>query len=176
MRALILCGSGRRDGFTAAMCSGAERSLERKGWDVSVFFPAEMEISHCDSCGGCFQGGECVKLDAMGEVYAAFSGSDLMVLATPVHFSGESSAIKQAIDRFDWVWHNDDFPHPEHAVGLLCGGAEHPEFSHALGVLRAFSKAARMEWAGELCLGGTDNGKPGDYEEKACAFIDSLNL
>ena len=36
MRALVLCGSGRRDGFTSAMCSGAEDVLREAGWEAEV--------------------------------------------------------------------------------------------------------------------------------------------
>lgn len=174
MRALVLCGSGRRDGFTSAMCSGAEDVLREAGWEAEVIRPSELAISHCDSCGGCFSGGGCVKRDGMDAVYEAFSEADLLILSSPVHFSGPSSAIKIALDRFDWIWHIHGFRHPALAAGLVCGGSDVPSFRCVLSVFRSFAAAAGSEWAGDLCLGGTDRGDSEYFRRRSGEFTQEL--
>ena len=174
MKALILCGSGNREGFTNAMCQGAERALSSDGWDVDVPRPYDMDVRHCNGCLGCRKDGRCVIDDDMGEVYSLFEGADLLILATPIQFSGPSSVLKTVVDRFNPYWYRKG-AHPSRCAAMMCGGSESPRFSNTVSILKAFSATVGMEWAGELCLGGTDSGDTAYYERKAGEFTAGIS-
>lgn len=174
MKALIVCGSGNTDGFTYAMCQGAERGLKEAGWEAETIFPYRMDIRHCNGCLGCRGGGNCVIGDDMAEVYALFERADLLLLATPIHFSGPSSILKALVDRFNPYWYRGR-PHPPRCAVLICGGSDIPHFSNTVSILKAFSITVGMEWAGELCLGGTDRGDVKDYGARAEEFVSGIS-
>lgn len=175
MKALIVCGSGNTDGFTYAMCQGAERGLKAVGWEVDTVFPYGMDIRHCNGCLGCRNGGDCVIGDDMAEVYALFERADLLLLTTPIHFSGPSSILKTLVDRFNPYWYHGR-PHPSRCAALMCGGSENPRFSNTVSILKALSLTVGMEWVGELCLGGTDRGTVTDYGIRAEEFASGIPM
>jgi len=166
MRALIVCGS-RDGGFTSEMCRSFSKGLAARGISSEIFFPIGMSIGHCTGCGACSADGECVISDGMNEIYDAFGKSDLLVLATPIHFSGPSSAIKTVIDRFQPVWFKDR-GHPAYAAALLSGGGPTPYFANTVSIFKAFSITAGMEWLGYLGIPDTD--EKGTRDVAAPAF------
>ncbi len=173
MKALIVCGSGNPEGFTEAMCQGAERALRSEGWEVCTVRPYGMDIRHCSGCSGCRGSGRCVVRDDMDTVYGLFGESDLLILATPVHFSGPSSILKAVVDRFNPCWYGKG-DHPRACAALMCGGGENPVFGNTVSMMKALSATAGMEWAGELCLGGTDSGDKAEYGRRAEEFTSGL--
>jgi len=154
MRVLIVCGS-RDGGFTSEMCRSFSKGLTIQGVRSEIIFPIEMNIEHCSGCGDCSAEGECSISDEMEEVYEAFGKSDLLVLATPIHFSGPGSVIKTVVDRFQPVWFKDK-GHPAFAVALLSGGGPSPRFSNTVSIFKALCATAGTEWLGSLEISGTD--------------------
>ncbi len=155
MKALIVCGS-REGGFTSEMCRSFSEGLASCGIPSEIIFPIDMDIGHCTGCGECYDDGECCIMDDMIHIYNAFGGCDLLILATPTHFSGPSSAIKTVIDRFQTIWFKKA-AHPSFAAALLSGGRPKPNFNNTLSIFKAFSITAEMEWLGHLEISDTDN-------------------
>lgn len=175
MKALILCGSGNRDGFTWELCKGASEGLESLGIRSEVLDASELRIGHCNGCGAC-EDGDCPIDDDMGAMFAKFSESDIFILATPIRFSGPSSLIKTVIDRFQPIWHGMDIKRPTYAAGIMCGGNQEARFASTVTIFRAFSITAGMEWMGELTVPGTDCMEPGDVRGKAIDFGKDLAM
>lgn len=171
-RALILCGSARPGGCTEAMCTAAAAALPPFGYSAEVV-RITSDISHCLDCGLC-RDGSCVLEDGMTEIYTAFQEADLIVLATPIHFSGPSSLIKTAIDRFQPYWWEKDAPHPARAFGLMCGGSDRPEFGPTVKIFRAFSAMLGMSWLGQLEISGTDRTGSEGIREAVEAYVSDL--
>jgi multimeric flavodoxin WrbA len=165
MRALIISGS-RCEGFTSEMCRSFSNGLAAHDVSSTLIFPLEMDIEHCKGCGECSAGGKCIISDDMDAVYEEFGRSDLLVLATPIHFSGPSSIIKTVIDRFQPLWFKND-EHPSSAVALLCGGGLSPNFKNSLSIFRSFAITAGIEWLGQLEIPDTDNKNTPDVAEPA---------
>lgn len=159
------------NGVTDAMCRSAEAELASMGYET-VTVRLSDDVSHCRDCGLCCDG-QCVLDDAMSPVYAEFSESDLLVLASPVHFSGPSSVIKTAIDRFQPYWFNKEMPHPHAALGLVCAGGERPEFRPTAMVFRAFAATVGMRWLGMMEFPGTDRRGSIGADEEVRAFLRS---
>ncbi len=169
MKALILCGSGNRKGFTWEMCIGVSEGLEASGITTEVLDVSELDIRHCNGCGGCGTGG-CTTEDDMDIVFSKFSESDVLVMATPIRFSGPSSLIKEVMDRFQPIWHGYAMKHPAYAAGLMCGGSQEARFSPTITIFRAFAVTAGMKWAGELTVAGTDRMEVGDVRKGSYDF------
>lgn len=171
-RALILCGSARPAGATEAMCRAAAEALPDSGY-VPEIVRIPVGISHCLDCGLCMDG-SCVIDDGMSGIYRAFQDADLLVLATPIHFSGPSSLMKTAVDRFQPYWWVKDSPHPSMAIGLMCGGSDSPDFGPTVRILRAFSAMTGMEWLGQLEVSGTDRRGTEGIQEAVARFVGSV--
>ena len=103
-------------------------------------------------CGSAGRGGVTETMcQAAAEVFRAnrlFGESDLVVLATPLHFSGPSSLLKTVLDRFQAYWHDKVLPHPLACCAMLCAGSPEPNFAPTVSILRAFSITTKMKWMG----------------------------
>lgn len=157
MKALILCGSGNKDGFTWKLCAGTAAGLESSGLSVRTVDVLDYEVDHCTGCGRCSGGNPCPKEDGMAEIMSYFSEADLLILATPIRFSGPSSEIKTVLDRFQPLWHGSGLKCPGYAAGILCGGSVNARFAPSVTIFKAFAITAKMEWLGELTVSGTDS-------------------
>ena len=155
MRALIVCGS-MDGGFTSEMCRSFSEGISTYGITSDIIFPIEMRIEHCTGCDECSKDGKCIITDDMEKIYKAFRESDLLVLSTPIHFSGPSSVIKAVIDRFQPLWFGVD-EHPTYVAALLSGGGRSPNFKNAQSIFKAFSITAGMNWLGQLEIPETDS-------------------
>ena len=153
-KALIICGSARMNGVTDTMCRAASVALAERGYSPTIVYASD-DIAHCRDCGLCADG-RCAIDDGMNRIYEEFASSDLLILASPVHFSGPSSIIKTVIDRFQPYWFDKDMPHPRAVAGLICGGSEKPEFRPTVMVFKAFAAMLGMEWLGHLEVPATD--------------------
>lgn len=151
------------------MCRAAARELSVMGFRAVVVYPSD-DISHCRDCGLCTDG-QCSIDDAMGQIYEEFSEADLLVLATPIHFSGPSSLVKTVLDRFQPYWYCRDMPHPKAAMALMCAGSDNPRFDHAAGIFRAFSAMVGMKWLGQLEVSGTDRTMGEGCESEVAEFV-----
>ena len=157
MKATIICGSANREGVTSAMCMCAKTVLEDRGYETNILYPSDMEIAHCRDCDGC-RGGKCIIDDDMAGIYESYAGSDLLVLSTPIHFSGPSSLIKTVMDRFQPCWFHKGGKHPARCLAMMCGGSKEPNFDLTESIIRAFCITAGMEFGGSLRIPDTDSG------------------
>ena len=102
MRILVLNGSPRPNGNTAAMVSTFREAAEEKGHQVVVFNVCKMNIKGCLACEYCHGKGHgaCVQKDDMQEVYDALKDTEMIILASPIYYHGISGQLKCVIDRF----------------------------------------------------------------------------
>jgi multimeric flavodoxin WrbA len=168
-RAAVIIGSARRSGNTEMLCSAVSRSLEDNGIDVTAIRPFGMRISHCSNCGGCTDSKKCVVDDDMHEIYDAISKNDIIILATPVHFSGMSSILKQVIDRFQCLWGAEH--KKRKAFALVChGGSEEPCFGNIVSVSKAAANTIGAGWIGSFTLNAADSGISEEHIRDAYSF------
>lgn len=98
---VILNGSPRKKGNTAALTAAFTRGAEASGHIVTEFFLGSMDIHGCK---GCFGGGKnpespCVQKDDMDKIYPVYKEADIVVLATPLYYWTISGQLKTAFDR-----------------------------------------------------------------------------
>ena len=98
---VILNGSPRVNGNTAALIAAFTKGAESKGHEVACFYLQKMNIH---ACLGCRRGGKdvnspCVQKDDMEKIYPAYIEADVVVLASPLYYWNISGQLKCAIDR-----------------------------------------------------------------------------
>lgn len=171
-RTLIICGSAGRGGVTETMCQAAADTLRSQDHDVYVVYPSEMTIGHCTGCDGC-RDGECIVDDDMAVLYRLFSESDLLIMASPLHFNGPSSLAMTVMDRFQPYWHGER-QHPLAMAVMLCAGSDNPNFGPAESIMKAFALTTRMAMVGFLEIPGTDRNGDEGVAERVREFVEGL--
>ena len=98
---VILNGSPRRKGNTAALTAALREGAESAGHTVTEFFLGSMDIHGCRGCFGGHSDRECpcVQRDAMDQIYPAVRESDVVVLASPLYYWNLSGQLRTAMDR-----------------------------------------------------------------------------
>ena len=104
MKIIAFLGSPRKDGNSGLLLREAIRGIEEMGLKVQIFNLNEMDISPCQSCGGCEDTGVCVFHDDMAQIHAAIREADRIILASPIYFFGVSAQTKIMIDRCQCFW------------------------------------------------------------------------
>ena len=95
---LIIKGSPRRNGNTAAMADAFAKGALENGNAVTEIMLKDKTFGDCLGCGACQRnGGICVQKDDMTEIYDAMKAADVIVLASPVYFYTWTSLMKRMI-------------------------------------------------------------------------------
>ncbi|MCX5634522.1 MAG: flavodoxin family protein [Planctomycetota bacterium] len=110
---LILNGSPKTDGNTAAMVEWFSQGAREKGADVEIVRTAYLKYKTlgCISCRKCqtIDKYECGIDDDAKPVLAKMAEVDVIVMATPLYFFGASAQLKLIFDRMFslYKWDND---------------------------------------------------------------------
>lgn len=99
-RVLILKGSPRERGNSAALAGQLEAGARAAGADVESIYLHGLDIRPCDGCDLCAEQGGCVIEDDMQPLYPKLEAADAIVLATPVYWFTISAQLKLCIDRW----------------------------------------------------------------------------
>lgn len=125
---IILNGSPRKNGNTAALTASLKKGAEESGHSVTEFFLGDMNIN---GCRGCFGGGKscespCVQKDDMEKIYPVYKEADIVVLASPLYYWSVSGQLKTAFDRLFAVAECDsDYCNPKKESVLIMAAEGH---------------------------------------------------
>ena len=100
-KVLVILGSPRRKGNSAALAARISRGAESAAAEVETLFLQDMEISPCRGCDTCKESNSrgCAIEDDMQEVYPKLIGADAWVIASPVYWFTMSAQTKIFMDR-----------------------------------------------------------------------------
>lgn len=127
MKILVLNGSPRPHGNTAAMVAAfAEGALENSH-QVDVVNVCQKKIAGCLACEYCHKKDsgherQCVQQDDMQEVYPLLDEAEMLVLASPVYYHSFSGQLQCAINR---IYALDKPKHLKKAALILSSGSDH---------------------------------------------------
>lgn len=102
MKVLILMGSPRKEGNTAALLKPFCEELELGAAKVEMVWVYDREIRPCLACRGCQKDWTqfaCVQQDDMAEIAGRILDCDLLVLATPIYSWYCTPPLKAVLDR-----------------------------------------------------------------------------
>ena len=102
MNVLVLMGSPRKEGNTAALLQPFCEELTRGGAEVETVRLYDRSIKPCVACRACQQdwsGFGCSQTDDVQEIFHRILESDLLVLATPIYSWYCTPPMKALLDR-----------------------------------------------------------------------------
>ena len=156
---LILNGSPRANGNTAALIDAFTEGAQSAGHTITRFDLRGMKVNGCLGCcgGGKDPQSPCVQRDDMAKIYPAYQEADLVVFASPLYYWGFSGQLKCAIDRLFAVAELDpQYRNPIKSAALLMA-AEDTYDNTFEPVLFYFQSVLRnLGWTdcGHVCAGG----------------------
>ncbi len=110
---LILSGSPKKDGNTAALVNWFSEGARSKAAQVEIVNTAYLKYKStgCTSCRACQKSDlyECVIKDEATPVLKRMAAADVIVMATPLYFFAASAQLKLIFDRMFslYKWDND---------------------------------------------------------------------
>ena len=101
MNILILNGSPRSNGNTAAMVAAFVEGAGENGHNITIVPVCQKKIAGCLACEYCHTSGEgkCVQKDDMQEVYPVLAEAEMIVLASPIYYHSVTGQLQCAINR-----------------------------------------------------------------------------
>lgn len=159
MNIVILNGSPRPRGNTAAMVAAYREGAEQAGHHVTVFDVCRMRIAGCLACEYCHNKEQrvCVQKDDMHEIYPALDAADMLVLASPVYYHGLSGQLKCAIDRI----YAPGYPRRLRKAALLLSSGSTGVYDGALYTYQhSFLGWLHLEDMGVFVAAGDENKSP----------------
>ena len=103
MQAVIINGSPRVKGITAAILHQIESELIRNGVETAYYDLNSLQISPCTGCCSCYKTGHCYMKDDAEILSEQISRCDGLVIGSPTYASNVSGTMKQFIDRGHFV-------------------------------------------------------------------------
>jgi len=145
-KVLIVLGSPRKKGNSAALADQAKKGAEECGASVETLFLQGMKISPCTACDACQKSpaAGCVIEDDMEPVYDKLRKADAIVIASPVYWFNMSAQTKLFMDRCYALGGGDGHALKGKRVGILLTYADSDPFSSgAVNAIRTFQDAFR---------------------------------
>jgi len=141
---LVILGSPRRMGNSAALANRISRGAESAGAEVENLFLQDLEISPCRGCETCQQPDSqgCAIKDDMQEIYPKLIRADAWVIASPVYWFTMSAQTKIFMDRCYALLAYADNPFVGKLVAIAMSyGDVDPVKSGCVNALRTFQDA-----------------------------------
>ncbi|MBN1567913.1 MAG: flavodoxin family protein [Acidobacteria bacterium] len=144
-KVLILLGSPRKNGNSAALAERIGSAAEAAGAHVESLYIQGMDIKPCKACWGCQKPDShgCVIEDEMQLVYPKLIEADAVVVATPVHCFNMSTQTKLWMDRCFALMGYKGKRHKQRVGIAIAYGDTDPFTSGAVNVLRCFQDSYR---------------------------------
>lgn len=123
MKILVLNGSPRANGNTAAMVAAFSEGATEKGHHVTIVNVCRKKIAGCLACEYCHTkgNGRCIQQDDMQEVYPVLDEAEMIVLASPVYYHSFTGQLQCAINR---IYALDKPKHLKKAALILSSGSD----------------------------------------------------
>ncbi len=102
MKILVLNGSPRKNGNTAALVEAFREGAESAGHEVKIWNVGSMKINGCLGCEYCHGAGagKCVQNDDMQQIYPDMADAEMVVWASPIYYWSLSGQMQSCITRF----------------------------------------------------------------------------
>lgn len=165
---VILNGSPRKNGNTAALVKSFAEGAKSVGHTVTEFFLDGMDIHGCKGCFGGHSSKDCpcVQRDDMTKIYPAVKECDVVVFASPLYYWNMSGQLRTAVDRlFALEEGEDNLLRGNNRSAALLMAAEGHGFDDVVRYFDHLMEHLRWKNLGRVLAGGNMNtgdiiGKP----------------
>lgn len=159
MKILILNGSPRPNGNTAAMIRAYAEGASEAGHTVHIVNVCQKKIAGCLACEYCHTkgGGKCIQQDDMQEVYPLLEEAEMIVLASPIYYHSFSGQLQCAINRIYAL----DKPKKLRKAALILSSGSDLVYSGAIFEYQnSFLQYLHLEDCGMFAAHGEENRSP----------------
>lgn len=163
MKVLLLNGSPKANGNTAAALAEMEKVFAQEGIDTETVQVGSQAIRGCIACGSCYKTGKCVFDDAVNELAIKFREADGMVVASPVYYASANATLIALLDRLFYSTHFDK----RMKVGASVTVARRGGCSSTFDMLNKYFTISGMPVASSQYWNSVHGGKPGQAQEDA---------
>lgn len=124
MNILVLNGSPRTNGNTAAMVNAFVEGASENGHTITVVDVCKKKIAGCLACEYCHTkgNGKCIQKDDMQEIYPVLEETEMIVLASPIYYHSFTGQLQCAINR---IYALDKPKNLKKAALILSSGSDH---------------------------------------------------
>lgn len=156
MNILILNGSPRAQGNTAAMVHAYAEGAMEAGHTVHTVDVCRKKIGGCLACEYCHTkgGGKCIQNDDMQEIYPLLDEADMIVLASPIYYHSISGQLQCAVNR---IYALDKPKKLKKAALLLSSGSDNVYDGAIYEYNNSFIGYLHLEDCGIFCAYGKQN-------------------
>ena len=99
MKILLLNGSPRPHGNTAAALEEMEKVFRAEGLETELVQVGNRDIRGCAACGRCSELGRCVFDDLVNELAPKFEACDGLVVGSPVYYASANATLVALLTR-----------------------------------------------------------------------------
>lgn len=99
MKVLVLNGSPRANGCTAAALNEVIRTLNAEGMDTELVHVGNKDIRGCIACNSCVRQKKCVFDDLVNETAKSFEETDGLIIGSPVYYGSPNGTLLSFLDR-----------------------------------------------------------------------------
>ena len=143
---VIVKGSPRKDGNSAALADQVAAGVQARGGTAESFYLHGMDIRPCTACDACRDDADtnCVIDDGMRALYPKLRHADALVIAGPVYWFTVSAQTKLFLDRCYALGGPKGHALTGKRIGIVLTFADSDPFSSgAVNALRTFQDAFR---------------------------------
>ena len=99
MKVLMINGSPRANGNTAAALAEMQKVFAQEGIEAEIVQVGHQAIRGCIACGFCFREGKCVFDDAVNKLASKLREADGLVIGSPVYYASANATLIAVLDR-----------------------------------------------------------------------------
>ena len=165
---LVLKGSPREKGNSAALATRAAAGAIDAGAAVDSIYLHAMDIRPCDGCDLCIEGGvPCVIEDDMQALYPKLLEADSLLLASPIYWFTYAAQLKLCIDRWYGLWNTHKEAFRDKPVGIILTYGDTDLYtSGGINAIHAFESMFRFLHAPIIGMVYGSVSDPGDAEKQ----------
>lgn len=161
MKVLLINGSPRAEGNTAAALAEMEKIFAQEGIEAETVQVGNQNIRGCVACGHCYKQGKCVFDDAVNMLAPKFEAADGLVIASPVYYASPNATLIAALDRLFYSTRFDK----RMKVGASVAVARRGGCSATFDVLNKYFTISGMPVASSQYWNSVHGGRPGEAEK-----------
>lgn len=99
MKVLMINGSPRANGNTAAALHEMEKIFQQEGVETEILHVGNQAIRGCIGCGSCAEKGKCVFDGLVNETAPKFEACDGLVVGSPVYYAAANPTLTAFLTR-----------------------------------------------------------------------------
>ena len=163
MKVLLINGSPRANGNTAAALNEMAQVFAQEGVETQLIHIGQKDIRGCIACGSCHKTGKCVFDDAVNEIAPLFAEADGVVVGSPVYYASANATLVAFLQR---LFYSTRFPKTM-KVGASVVIARRGGCSATFDELNKFFTISGMPIASSQYWNSVHGGAPGEAMQDA---------